>query len=80
MKKLSIEEKEVLGEFLTSAAWPALLTLIDNLAEKLDSNVMKYNLDLGDRGLVIERARADGSRKLQLAIQNIKKGFKHLDE
>jgi hypothetical protein len=80
MNKLSIEERESLAEFMTSPAWNGLLKLIENLAERIDSGVMKYNLDNGDRGLVIERARADGSRKLQLAITNLKKEHKKLAE
>lgn len=72
MTKLTTDEKEALSDFYSSDAWPALLKEIERLAEGIDSSVMKYNIDQGDRGLVIERARADGSRKLQLAIKNLK--------
>ena len=70
--KLTIEEKESLIEFLTSPAWPALLKEVDRLATQLEASVMKYDLERGDRGLVIERARADGARKLQILIQGLK--------
>lgn len=73
---LTVDEKEALGDFLTSGAWPALLKEIDSLVENIDSNVMKYNLDSGDRGLTIEKARSEGAHKLRLAIISIKKRHK----
>jgi hypothetical protein len=74
--KLTIDEKEALGDFLTSEAWPALLKLIDNLVENIDSNVMKYNLSQGDRGLTIEKAKSEGAHQLCVAIKAIKKQHK----
>jgi hypothetical protein len=70
--KLTVDEKEALGDFMTSEAWPALLKLVDELVENIDSNVMKYNLNQGDRGLTIEKARSEGAHQLSIAIKAIK--------
>lgn len=72
MNKLTTEEKESLSDFLSSEAWPALLKTIENLVENIDSNVMKYNLNQGDRGLTIEKARSEGAHQLHVAIKAIK--------
>lgn len=76
MNKLTVDEKELLGDFLTSGAWPALLKLIENLVENQGSKTLTYNLDSGPEGLVIEKARFEGAQRLFLAIQSIKRQHK----
>lgn len=76
MNKLSIDEKEQLGDFLTSPAWPALLKLIENIVENQSSKTLTYNLDNGPNGLVIEKARFEGAQRLFTAIQTIKSKHK----
>jgi hypothetical protein len=74
--KLTADEKDALGDMLTSEAWPAILKLIENLVENQGSKCLTYNLDSGPEGLVIEKARFEGAQRLFLGIQSIKKQHK----
>lgn len=76
MNKLTLEEREFVGDMMTSLAWPALLKLIENLVENQSSKVLTYNLDSGKDNLVIEKARFEGAQRLQVAIAALKKQYK----
>jgi hypothetical protein len=65
MRRLSLDEREFIQELLNSDGYPVLNSLIDELCDNIDKKVLSYDLNQGPEGLVIAKARSEGSRILQ---------------
>lgn len=63
--KLSIEERESLQALTESELYGILQTVLAHLADRIDEQVLIYDLGRGPDGLVIAKARAEGARILQ---------------
>lgn len=55
-----------------SHGWEPLLKVVDQLVQEQEQNVIRYNLEEGPDGLVIEKARAEGAIKLRRKLQDVK--------
>ncbi len=75
---MNLSEKEALVDLFSTDTWGVLLDQVEAAAQKIDSRVLSYNLagPLGAQGLLIEKARSEGARQLQIAIMNFKKEMK----
>lgn len=73
MKKFTSSKEELLSEFVASSSWNLFLERIEQDVLFAEKKVLAYDLSQGDRGLAMEKARAEGARKLLTAIKSLKK-------
>jgi hypothetical protein len=69
--KLTPEEQAALLAAKGSAVFEASMRVLRGLAQGMSGDVLKYDLrsPLGDRGLALAKAEADGAQKLLAAFE-----------
>ena len=77
--KLSVDQHDGLTELLLNDKVNILTqTVLDHLCEVLEERVLRYDLaSNSDRGLALEKARAEGARKLQLELRTYIENYKN---
>ena len=76
--KLSVDQHDQLTELLVNESVKVLTeTVLDSLCAIMEKRVLTFDLgSRSDRELTIEKARAEGARKLQLELRTYIDGFK----
>jgi hypothetical protein len=70
VSKLNIEEKELLQEFVKTDYYSVILKELDIVASSIEADVLKLSLDNGsEKELYLKKARAEGARRLVVAIE-----------
>ena len=69
---LTQDEFEILQHTLTETNWTVFEKFLSQLVHNINQKVIKYNLEKGPEGLVIEKARAEGADKLVVDIKSWK--------
>lgn len=67
------EDKESLRELMTSDIWPAVVRMCETLTRKQADALLRYNLEQGEQGLLILKARLDGAEGLLEGIRRAKR-------
>lgn len=76
MKRRNVEEADALFETIHTEGFPVLLDVLSELCSNIDDKVLKYDLNQGPDGLVIQKARSEGSRQLQRELTSWADKFK----
>lgn len=71
---LSQDEREQLIDLTRSDAWKAVLKSVERSIQKMERRLLAYNLSKGFEELALEKARVEGARQLQQAIESLKPG------
>lgn len=71
--KLTFEEREDLVQFLGTDAWDAFCKVLSFIEQKHINKVLKYHLNDGPEGLLIEKARVEGVQHLIRDINEYRK-------
>lgn len=76
--KLNIDQYDQLTELVVHANLSLLTdTVMEHLCDIIEERVLKFDLGTrSDRELTIEKARAEGARKLQLELRTYLANFK----
>ena len=67
--KYTADQQDLIESFLQSDMYEPLLMVLEDLNEDATERVLLYNLSNGPEGLVIEKARAEGSARLLLELR-----------
>jgi hypothetical protein len=69
---LDVHEYDLLSDLLRGDSFKVVCKVLEELHETQVSKVLTYNLASGADGLVIEKARAEGSERLLSALKALK--------
>jgi len=72
LPKLDYEEQELIADFLNSDSYQVFMKLAAHCHSLQEEAVLNYNLSQGSDGLVITKARSEGSQRLLQKIGELK--------
>lgn len=68
MKGLTEDQKDLVVELMLSDTWPAMLALVERFVRRHEEDVLSYDIEQGEAGLVRRKARLDGARSIYTAM------------